>query len=198
MLLRWAGPMQQSSGGGWQRQSALCAAVPLPWWPEADQVCLGTLSPLGLKCSVDSSLITAHLVIWSSLRKQHVEVCEHKQTLVQMHMCIWNNEKLLRKTMCLSSLLQKTGCPAVAPHPGRELKCQSVTAIVKSRAKSLASTFKRLEGLVKSEQKTQFWADRTRSCLGFHWPCPPNSPVAVKLSGLLWASSNTCLREPAI
>lgn len=58
--------------------------------------------------------------------------------------------------MCLSSLLRKTGCPAVAPHVGRELRCQSVTAIVKAGAENLATTANRLKGLVKSEQKAQF------------------------------------------
>lgn len=103
-----------------------------------------------------------------------------------------------RKTMCLSSLLRKTGTLALSLHVELPLDILSVTAIVKAGAENLATTVNRLEGLVKSEQKAQFWADRTRSCLGFHWPCPPDSPVAVKLSGLLWASSITCLREPAM
>lgn len=50
----------------------------------------------------------------------------------------------------------ETGCPAVAPHAGRGLKCQSVTAIVKAGAESLASSVNGLHGLVKGEQKAQF------------------------------------------
>lgn len=73
-----------------------------------------------------------------------------------MHVWILKNRKLDGKTMRLSSLLRKTRCPAVAPHTGRELKYQSVTAIVKAGAENLATTVNRLEGLVKSEQKAQF------------------------------------------
>lgn len=50
---------------------------------------------------------------------------------------------------------------------------------------------------MKSEQNAQFWVDRTECCMVFHWPCPPSSPAAVKLSGLLWRSSNTSLCETA-
>lgn len=200
MLWRWAGPVQKSSGGSWQRQSALCAAAPLPRWPEADQDCQGTLFPLGQKCSVDSSLITAHLVIWSFFMKQRADMCTCKYTLSAVAHTLKCNQTLHRasKTMRSSSLdrARKIERPAVALQARKELKCQTVTATVKPGPESLASRVNRLKGLVNSEQKAQYWVDRTRSHPEFHWPCPPSSPVAVKLSGLLWACSNTCLCEP--
>lgn len=84
VLSRWAGPVQEFSGESWQRQSALCAPAPLPRWPETGRDHQGTSFPLGQKCSVDSSLITAHLVIWSFLMKQcadaHIHTGKHTHT----------------------------------------------------------------------------------------------------------------------
>ena len=74
--------VQHSLGESWQRQSALCAEAPLPRWPETGQDRQGTAFPLGQKCSVDSPLITAHLVIWSCFMKA-------LQTHTRARKCAW-------------------------------------------------------------------------------------------------------------
>lgn len=138
VLSRWAGPVQDSSGESWQRQSALCAGAPQPRWPEMGQDHQGTRFPLGQKCSVDSSLITAHLVIWSSFMKRCADtlICTHAFTLEN----IIRYSKAASKTIWSSPSVRewKTECPAVALHAGWGLECRPVTATVKREAESLA------------------------------------------------------------
>lgn len=115
MLSRWAGPVQESSRESWQRQSALCAAAPLPRWPETGQERQGTCFPLGQKCSVDSSLITAHLVIRSFFPEKmctRVQIHTHAFTLQN----IVGYSAAASKTMSSSSPVRecKTECTAVA------------------------------------------------------------------------------------
>lgn len=97
---------------------------------------------------------SCHLIIFHKITCRRMQAQAHSHT----NACVYlkKNRKLDGKTMRLSSLLRKTRCPAVAPHTGRELKNQRVTAIVKAGAENLATTVNRLEGLVKSEQKAQF------------------------------------------
>lgn len=156
-----------------ETEHSLCTGAPAPvaWnGPAPSGDSLSTRSEVFCRQLIDHSS-SRHSIAPREMMCRHEHTCKH--THVPTHTCIHTlkHNQILQRRVKQCSLPSWSGnvkqCPAVALQAGSKLESWAVTAIVKHEAKGLAGWLKRLQGLVKSEQKAQFWADRTRRSPGF-------------------------------